>query len=118
MKRKTSTTMSALTGIDDSKSYVMMSEGLENEIQLEDEREIRKSALIQIGGGITDFQFVSIEILGDQTVILCVECRSQIDLMINALIERSKLPVTLSGKEFKSQVSKVESGRCYLRLSR
>jgi hypothetical protein len=105
-------------GIDDSKSYVMMSEGLEDEIQLEDEREIKKSVLVRIDRKIVDFQFVSIELMNDQTIILCVECRGQNDLMIKALLESSKLPVTLSGKEFNSQVSKVESGRCYLRLSR
>ena len=118
MKRRASTTTSAPMGIDDSKSYVMMSESLEGEIQLEDKREIKKSVLVKFDRKIVDFEFVSIELMNDQTIILCFECRSQNDLMIKALLENSKLPVTLSGKEFNSQVSKVESGRCYLRLSR
>jgi len=96
----------------------MMSEGLESEIQLEDERENRKGVTVKIDGRAVNLQFISVELTDDHLITLCVDCFGKIDSMINALLEKSNLPVTLSGKEFKSQVLKVESGRCYLRLLR
>jgi hypothetical protein len=118
MKPKTYTTKSVHTGIDESRSYVLMSEGLEQQVQLDERREPPKAALVKIEGLSLRLSFFSLEVSNDRSVILCVDCHENLDPIIDALLTGSLVSVTLAGKEFNSHVLKVESGRCYLRLSR
>lgn len=118
MKPKTYTTKSAHTGIDEFGSYVIMSEDLEQKIQLDERQETKKSVLVRINDHSLNLSFFSLELMNNESVVLCVDCGQRIDPLIDALLGGVIVSVNLSGKEFKSHVLKVESGRCYLRLSR
>lgn len=118
MKPKTYTTKSAHTGIDEFGSYVIMSEDLEQKIQFDERQETKKGVLVRINELSLNLSFFSLELANDQNVILCVDCNQRIEPLIDALLGGVLVSVNLSGKEFKSHVLKVESGRCYLRLSR
>jgi len=118
MKPNTYTTKPAHTGTDKFGSYVIMSDDLEQKIQFDERQEVKKSVTVRINELSLNLSFFSLELVNDQNVILCVDCSQRVDPLIDALLGRSLVSVDLSGKEFKSHVLKVESGRCYLRLSR
>lgn len=119
MKPSSFSKTSAHTVIDESKSYVMMSDDLEHRLDIDVDREPEgKGITLVLDGRFVTLQFVSIERSDDHGITLCLECSRYVDEMVTILLRDLTIPTTVLQHEFNSQVLKVESGRCYLRLSR
>lgn len=120
MRRNSSTTMSAPTGIDDSKHYVLMSSELEETLDLRTNQKIPPEIFwvnATINEQLVSFALHSIE--SDETgYVVCVSSEGFIDNFIRLLLESREFKLSIAGSAFNSKVFKLESGKAYLRLLR
>jgi len=118
MKPSTSTTTSALTGIDDSKEYFFMSSDLASEIDLEQTKpESSKFVDLKIDNKTISRSISSVEVDGDGYII-CVVDHDAFNRFIPLILQRKSFKLSMQIGDFNCHVFKVESDRCYLRAER
>ena len=118
MKPSTSTTTSALTGIDDSKEYFFMSSDLASEIDLEQTKpESSKLIDLKFDGKTLNRSISSIEIDGEGYIV-CVIDHDSLRRFVPLMLQRKDFKLSMQDGDFNCHVFKVESDRCYLRAVR
>lgn len=119
MKQNSSTMTSAHTGIDDGKSYVFMSSGLEEFIL--DGSQINPStgqlgALINLDGDYVLVPFISAFVDESERRVVIVSSTNVVERLIKSFALNETLDFVLSSHEFKAIVVRVDSDRSYLRI--
>lgn len=121
MRLSSSTTMSAPTGIDSSRHYIMMSSELEGALALDDVTTTPSSrweASVDDGAGEAGYHVQSLETAQDGTHIICLQINDEIRKYTTYLLTGEQLQLKIEGISFNSKVVKLESDRAYLHLSR
>ena len=119
MKQSSSITTSAHTGIEDDRSYVFMSNGLEESIL--GDMGVKSSAgqlgtLVNLDGDYVLAPFLSafVDDAGNRTVV--VSSTFMTERLLKSFILDEKLDIVMTGLEFKAVVVRVDSDRSYLRI--
>lgn len=119
MKQSSSTTTSAHTGIDDGKSYVFMSSGLE-EFILGDSpanpNTVQLGTLINLDGDYILVPFISAFVDDSERRVVVVSSTNVSERLLKSFALCETLDFVLSGEEFKAIVVRVDSDRSYLRI--
>lgn len=119
MRPSSSTMTSAHTDIDNGRSYVFMSSGLEDELYLDENDGIDSLPVsLKLGEKWSSAPFLSIEHEANESILLCINSFGLTKRLTGAMLDNEALDVSIDGKRFKSQVVKLESNRSYLRISR
>ncbi len=118
MKPSTSTTTSALMGIDDSKEYFFMSSDLASEIDLEQTKPESSNLVdLKFDGKTLSRSISSIEIDGEGYIV-CVIDHDSLRRFVPLMLQRKDFKLSMQASDFNCHVFKVESDRCYLRAVR
>ena len=121
MRRSSSTTMSALTGIDDDKHYVLMSSELEGTIELGDKKNgsiERWQVEINTFERKVVFPIISFEDDHSGGYLICVQAAGFMEFFTHLMLHRYDVNATLIGSSFNCKVMKLESDKAYLNLLR
>lgn len=119
MKQNSSTTTSAHTGIDDSKSYVFMSSGLEEFIlggAPVNPNTNQLGALINLDGDYVLVPFISAFVDESERRVVVVSSTNVAERLLKSFALNETLDFVLSSQEFKAIVVRVDSDRSYLRI--
>jgi hypothetical protein len=119
MRQNSSTMTSVPTDIDNDRSYVFMSSGLEAEVQLEVGSEVEHpKVLVKLDGKWSGVTFVSLENETENSIVLCINSGGFVRKLTRLLLNGGQTEVSIDGSKFKSHVMKLESNRSYLRITR
>ena len=121
MRQKQSTKTSAPTGIDDSRQYVLMSPELESFIDFEEpKRSVAPGWRVNIdsGDGQLSYDVISLENTCDGGYMLLIRGTVTDTNLVSCLLDLKEIKVFILDRTFKAKVSKLESDRAYLILSR
>jgi len=108
--------------LDDSASYVLMSNGLDVDFGETNESvpatiDQPLTAYVESDSFSSDEQLVSIETSKDG-LIACLDVTSHRPQFAKALMQNSQLNVLILGEQFNARIFKLEFGRAYLSLLR
>lgn len=120
MRQSSSTMTSAHTAIDEGRQYVFMSSELESEIDLSTSRgqsAVTWEVILLIKDSRSSHVILSIE-QDNESYILQLQAGSLINLFTSLLIDSAEFSASIQDRIFKAKVSKLESDRAYLKLSR
>lgn len=121
MKQRQFTKTSAPTGIDDSKQYVLMSPELESFIDLEEpKKSVAPGWRVDLNSETAQlsYDFISLEDACDGGYMLLIRTTTFDVNLASYLLDSKEIEVFILGRTFKAKVSKLESDRAYLKLSR
>ena len=118
MKPSSSTTTCAHTVIDNSESYMFVSSDIAGDIDLEEQNSNSRGYVeIDVNSKIKRLQLSSLELI-ESVYLICVVDKDSIENFIEKLLTGENVKVRILGRQFNSQVIKLESDRCYLRAVR
>jgi hypothetical protein len=118
MKPSSSTTTSAHTVTDNAESYMFMSSDIAGKIDMTDDGTTLKDHIgLEIDTKIVNFPLVMLEII-DDGYRACLLDQDSIKRFTNRLLTGDFIVTYILDRKFNSQVIKLESDRCYLRVTR
>lgn len=118
MKQSSSTTMSAHTVIGNSESYMFVSSDIAGDIELdEDSSSPRGYVEIDVDSKSKRLQLFSLELV-EAGYLICALDKDAVENFVEKLLIGENVKVRILGRQFNSQVIKLESDRCYLRAAR